>query len=98
MVEAVFKQSVEALKAAHPEFGKHEALDSTDTRTHGHPARQRRDTQGNPYQEPATDLEASWSIKTKITAKGEKKKITFGYKTFAMVIVSTRTNSAATGR
>lgn len=82
LVKGIQEKTVEALRREDPMIGKHTAQDSTDVRTHGHPARH----VGKPDKEkPATDPEASWSVKTKRWEdkdgkKREETKSTFGYK------------------
>src|SRR3989454_10128166 len=48
--------------AEDPSIGEHTAEDSTDIRTHGHAARHKGDSE---KEKPATDPEATWSVKTK---------------------------------
>ena len=84
-VEATFKQTVEALKQEHPEFGEHCALDASNVRTHARPGRRGSTENGSEEEKPSSDPEASWSVKTKHTESGGKEtKSTFGYKFFAM--------------
>ncbi len=81
-IKRVQEKTVELLRREDPSIGEHTAEDSTDVRTHGHPARH----QGDPEKEkPSTDLEATWSVKTKrwVDKEGKKReetKSTFGYK------------------
>jgi len=81
-LKRVQEKTVELLRRLDPTIGEHTAQDSTDIRTHGHPARH----EGDPEkQKPSTDPEATWSVKTKRwqEADGKKReetKSTFGYK------------------
>lgn len=81
-IKRVQEKTVELLRREDPTIGRHTAQDSTDIRTHGHPARYA----GDPEKEkPSTDPEATWSVKTKRWMdregkKREEKKSTFGYK------------------
>jgi hypothetical protein len=81
-IERIQKKTVELLRGEDPTIGQHTAEDSTDVRTHGHPARH----QGDPEKEkPSTDPDATWSVKTKrwVDKEGKKReevKSTFGYK------------------
>lgn len=73
--------TVRSLKEEHPKLGQHAATDTSDVRTHGSPSRKGKDGQ----ERPATDPEASWSVKTKRWEDGkggfrEETKSTFGYK------------------
>jgi hypothetical protein len=76
------EKTVALLCREDPSIGKHTAEDSTDVRTHGHAARH----EGDPEKEkPATDPEATWSVKTKrwVDKQGKKReetKSTFGFK------------------
>ncbi len=81
MVKRVLKNSARLARKEDPRIGKNTAEDSTNIRTHGHPTRH----EGDPEKEkPATDPEASWSVKTRrwVDKKGkhEEKKTCFGYK------------------
>lgn len=82
LIKRVQEKTVELLRREDPDIGRHTGTDSTDIRTHGHAARH----EGNPEKEkPATDCEASWSVKTKRWEdsdgrKREETKSTFGYK------------------
>jgi hypothetical protein len=80
-LEDVLKKSARLTRKEDPKIGQNTAEDSTDIRTHGHPTRH----EGDPEKEkPATDPEASWSVKTRrwVDKKGkhEEKKTCFGYK------------------
>ncbi len=81
-IKRVQEKTVELLRREDPTIGVHTAEDSTDVRTHGHPARH----EGDPEKEkPSTDPDAAWSVKTKrwVDREGksrEEKKSTFGYK------------------
>ena len=80
-VKRVLKKTATLTRQEDPRIGENTAEDSTDIRTHGHPARH----EGDPEKEkPATDPEASWSVKTRrwVDKKGkhEEKKTCFGYK------------------
>jgi len=82
LLKRLQEKTVELLREEDSTIGVHTAQDSTDIRTHGRPARH----QGDPEKEkPATDPEASWSVKTKVRTdkdgtKREETKSTFGYK------------------
>jgi len=82
LLKRVQEKTVAFLRREDPTIGKHTAEDSTDIRTHGHPARH----EGDPEKEkPATDPDATWSMKTKrwVDKDGKKReetKSTFGYK------------------
>ncbi len=89
-IKGIQEKIVELLRQEDPTIGKHTAIDSTDVRTHGHPARH----EGDPEKEkPSTDPEATWSVKTKrwVDKEGKKreetKSSTFGYKAFLNVDV-----------
>ena len=81
-LKRIQEKTVELLRLEDPSIGEHTAEDSTDIRTHGHAARHKGDSE---KEKPATDPEATWSVKTK-RWKGadgkphEEKKCTFGYK------------------
>jgi len=81
-IKRVQEKTVALLRREDPRIGQHTAQDSTDIRTHGHPARH----EGDPEkQKPSTDPDATWSVKTKRWAdkdgkKHEETKSTFGYK------------------
>jgi hypothetical protein len=82
LIKGIQEQTVLLLRREDPAIGKHTALDTSDVRTHGHPARHVDDPQKH---KAATDPEASWSIKTKRrTGRNgraiEETKKTFGYK------------------
>ena len=84
----VFQRTVALLKDVNPDFGKHTALDATDIRTHGHGERKGKDGE----KRPSTDLDASWSVKTKRWEdaqghKREEKQSTFGFKAYFCVDV-----------
>jgi transposase, IS5 family len=82
MVKRVQEKTVGFAHDEDSEIGKHTATDTSDVRTHGHPIRH----EGDPEKEkPATDPEASWSVKTKRWQgkdgkKREETKSTFGFK------------------
>ncbi len=81
-LKRIQEKTVALLRSEDPTIGKHTAEDSTDVRTHGHPARHEGDQE---KEKPATDPEATWSVKTKrwVDKKGKKReetKSTFGYK------------------
>lgn len=82
LIKRLQEKTVELLRREDPTIGQHTAEDSTDIRTHGHPARH----EGDPEKKrPSTDPEASWSVKTKrwTNKEGQKReetKSTFGYK------------------
>jgi hypothetical protein len=80
-LKRVLKKSAMLARKEDPRIGKNTAEDCTDIRTHGHPTRH----EGDPEKEkPATDPEASWSVKTKRwveeDGKHEETKRCFGYK------------------
>jgi len=81
-IKRIHEKTVDLVRQEDPTIGQHTALDSTDVRTHAHPARH----EGDPQKErPSTDPEASWSVKTKrrVDKEGKKQeetKRTFGYK------------------
>ena len=81
-IKRIQEKTVELLRREDPTIGKHTAQDSTDVRTHGHPARHEDDPE---KKKPSTDPEASWSVKTKrhVDKDGKKREETkscFGYK------------------
>jgi hypothetical protein len=81
-LKRVQEKTIPLLRAEDPSIGKHTAEDSTDVRTHGHPARHVRDPE---KMKPSTDPDATWSVKTKRWAdkdgkKREETESTFGYK------------------
>lgn len=81
-LKRIQEKTVALLRIEDPSIGKHTAEDSTDIRTHGHPARHEGDQE---KEKPATDPEATWSVKTKrrVDKKGKKReetKSTFGFK------------------
>lgn len=90
LIKRMQEKTVELLRQEDPTIGVHTAQDSTDVRTHGHPARH----EGDPEKEqPATDPEASWSVKTKVRrgkdgTKREETRSTFGYKAVLNVDVN----------
>jgi len=89
----VFDQSVAALRREVPEFGKRQALDASDVRTHARPPRRDRADESGERRIPSSDPEASWSVKTKVRNEGEGKgrketRSTFGYKLYASADVS----------
>lgn len=89
LAKQVHEKTVALLRQQDPQIGIHAAGDATDIRTHGHCARK----QGETETRPATDPEASWSVKTKRWEDGqghkrEETKSTFGYKAYLTVDVS----------
>lgn len=87
--ELLLKTTVQLLKVEDPELGRHGALDTSDIRTHGSPARKGKEGE---KERPSTDSEASWSVKTKRWEDGqggirEETKSTFGYKAVLCVDV-----------
>jgi Transposase DDE domain len=77
----LLQNSAKLTRKEDPRIGENTAEDCTDIRTHGHPTRH----EGHPQKEkPATDPEASWSVKTKRWVDGagkhEETKRCFGYK------------------
>jgi len=90
MIKRMQEKTVELLRREDPAIGVHTAQDSTDVRTHGHPARH----EGHPDKEkPATDPEASYSVKTKTRVgkdgtKRQETRSTYGYKAVLNVDVS----------
>lgn len=90
LLKRVQEKTVGLARIEDPRIGENTATDSTDIRTHGHAARHENDPE---RKKPATDLEASWSVKTKRweDADGkerEETKSTFGYKACLNVDVS----------
>ncbi len=88
MIKKIHAKTVYLLRQEDSTIGEHAAGDSTDIRTHGHSVRR----EGKEEEKPATDPEASWSVKTKRweDAEGRKReetKSTFGYKAFLWVDV-----------
>ena len=88
LLKQIHVKTVGLARQEDPTIGQHAAGDATDVRTHGHAARK----EGEEEERPATDPDASWSVKTKRweDSQGrqrEEKKSTFGYKAFLMVDV-----------
>jgi hypothetical protein len=86
LLEEVHQKTVKLLSAEEPELGKDSALDASDVRTHARPGR--KDPEGK--EQPSSDPEASWSVKTKRweDSQGrqrEETQSTFGYKLYAAV-------------
>jgi hypothetical protein len=82
LLKRIQERTVELLRCEDPTIGKHTAQDSTDVRTHGHPARHENDPE---KKKESTDSEASWSMKTKryVDKEGKKREETkgcFGFK------------------
>jgi len=89
LAKEIHEKTVALLRQEDPRIGVHAAGDATDIRTHGHAARKEGETETR----PATDPEASWSVKTKRWEDGrghkrEETKSTFGYKAYLTVDVS----------
>lgn len=69
LVEQVFTQLTNKLKALLPNLGREVAVDSTAVRTHSN---------GNP--DPASDADATWAYKNSASSRGGKVVYYFGYK------------------